>query len=174
MATHKAQKPQQTRPKGRAGYVRAAFAYSGLKQQQLADALDVSESTLTRWGNSDPPTAEQLERIAAVCEVPIEFLENGFWTGPLDDANARRLRQLERRLVAIERSGADASLGDQVAALDRRLAQLAQSYEERTDRVDQRFERLEEGLEARLGTLVTQALERATPQAPSTRRRRAT
>lgn len=170
MATRKAQNPQQTRPRGRAGYVRAAFAYSGLKQQQLVDALGVSESTLTRWGNSDPPTAEQLERIAAVCEVPLDFLENGFAISPLDDENARRLRQLERRLMAVERSGA---LPDRsVTALDERVGALETQLRERADRVDQRFERLEEDLEARLATLVTQALEQAEQPAPSTRRRR--
>lgn len=59
--------------------VRAARAYAGLKQVELADALGVDVQTIKRREASvHAPRRGELVAIAAICDVPLGFLERGF------------------------------------------------------------------------------------------------
>ena len=50
----------------------------GIKQIELAKALDLGKTTINAWfnNNTDPKT-EQLERIAEVLDISIEYLVTG-------------------------------------------------------------------------------------------------
>lgn len=62
-----------------AGRIRAARAFAGLKQTELADQLGIAVQTLKRReaGQLEPRRGELLA-IAAICGVPYSFLEHGF------------------------------------------------------------------------------------------------
>lgn len=59
--------------------IRAARAYKGFTQEELAEELGVDVQTIKRReaGKQDPKRSERIA-IAAICEVPLDFLENGF------------------------------------------------------------------------------------------------
>jgi transcriptional regulator with XRE-family HTH domain len=59
--------------------IRAARAYAGLTQDQLAEALGLDVQTVKRResGKQEPRNGERIA-IAAVCNVPLEFIEHGF------------------------------------------------------------------------------------------------
>lgn len=62
-----------------AARIRAARAYAGLSQQQLAKRLGVTVGTIERReGGKLPPKYGELVAIAAICEVPPAFMEHGF------------------------------------------------------------------------------------------------
>jgi transcriptional regulator with XRE-family HTH domain len=58
---------------------RAARAFADLSQEELAARLGVDSQTIKRReaGNKDPKKAE-LIAVAAVCGVPLEFMEHGW------------------------------------------------------------------------------------------------
>lgn len=60
---------------------RAARAYAGLSQEELAEKLGVDAQTIKRResGRQEPKTAERIA-VATICKVPLEFMENG-WGG---------------------------------------------------------------------------------------------
>jgi transcriptional regulator with XRE-family HTH domain len=64
-----------------ASRIRAARAYAGLKQIELADLLELGAMTYkrTELGQREVPRRELLA-IAEACEVPMWFLEGG-WEG---------------------------------------------------------------------------------------------
>ena len=73
MSTITATKPGQR--------IRAARAYAGISEQQLADEIGVTVGTLKGWGRSfsTPPT-EMLDRIADVCGMDRQWLRDGYRT----------------------------------------------------------------------------------------------
>lgn len=82
---------------------RAARAYAGLKQEELAEALGVDVQTIKRreGGTGDPKLAEQIA-VAAVCGVPREFMTGGFETltgEPTRDEIRDRLDALQELLI---------------------------------------------------------------------------
>lgn len=81
-----------------AARIRAARAYAGLTQEQLAAELDVDTQTIKRReaGSHDPKRGERMA-IAAICGVPPEFMEHGF--GAERDEIAARLDRIEAVLT---------------------------------------------------------------------------
>lgn len=67
--------------------IRAARGYAGLTQEGLAEALGVDVQTIKRRESSNGKEPKQGERIAiaAICGVPIEFMEQGFGEIRRDD-----------------------------------------------------------------------------------------
>lgn len=63
--------------------LRAARAFAGLSQPELADKLELGEVTykLSERGKRRPPRRELLA-IAEACEVPMWFLEGGWENYP--------------------------------------------------------------------------------------------
>lgn len=82
-----------------AARIRAARAYAGLHQEQLAERLGVDVQTIKRResGKSEPKRGELLA-IAAVCEVPTSFMENGFGEAEPSEI-LERLDRLEALLL---------------------------------------------------------------------------
>ena len=58
---------------------RAARAWRDLTQEQLADELGVDVATVKRReaGDGDPKRSEQIA-VAHICDVPVEFMTDGF------------------------------------------------------------------------------------------------
>lgn len=87
-----------------AARVRAARAYKGINQQELADELGVDVQTVKRResGNNDPKKGEQ-RAIAAICGVPKDFFDT---SKPLDVIGpfelAERVQLLADRLEQLE------------------------------------------------------------------------
>jgi len=87
--------------------IRAARAYAGLSQEELAEALGVDPQTIKRResGYQQPKKGERVA-IAAICRVPPEFMEHGF--GEIRPTEiARRLAQIEAMLATRREVGAD-------------------------------------------------------------------
>ena len=62
-----------------AARIRAAHYYANLRQDDLAEALGVGVSTVARIeAGRKEATREQVEIIAALCKVPMEFMQTGF------------------------------------------------------------------------------------------------
>lgn len=82
-----------------AARIRAARAYAGLKQTELAERVGVDVQTIKRRerGTAAAKPAE-LHAIASACGVPVKFLQNGFGDAPRDEV-LERLDRLEH-LVA--------------------------------------------------------------------------
>lgn len=72
---------------------RAARAFAGLSQDELADRLGVDAQTVKRReaGTKEPKKAE-LIAVAAICGVPLEFMESG-WGRPTADELGRLVAQ---------------------------------------------------------------------------------
>lgn len=99
-------------PKGeRAARLRAAVAYSGLKQPAAAAKLNVSKETLSRMENGRGTITVSDEQVAAAFGVPIEFLRVGW--APLE----RPIGNAERRVYELEQQ-----LGDRLASVELLLA----------------------------------------------------
>lgn len=80
-----------------AANVRAARAFAGMHQAELAKKLRLSLSTLRRIeAGQRPVTIEELEQIGQVCEVPPEFMREGFEALLAADAAV----ELQRRILA--------------------------------------------------------------------------
>lgn len=98
---------------------RAAWAYSGLEQRELASEAGVEIRTLNSYlGLSRPgPSLEVLYRIADACGVPRSFMESGF--DSLADSSAS---ELEEALMFMNRTVAD--LGERLAIVESSLGGL--------------------------------------------------
>ena len=85
-----------------AARIRAARAYAGLKQQELADALGHDSKTQIRReaDDGDPPRRAELIAIAVVCGVPLSFLDHGF-----QDASSEPERLAEAKSLADQARG---------------------------------------------------------------------
>ena len=59
--------------------IRKCRKLSGMSQERLSDALDVSRSTIANWEGTDDitPTTDRLHKLAAVCNVSFEWLATG-------------------------------------------------------------------------------------------------
>jgi len=81
-----------------AARIRAARAYADLTQEQLADELGVDVQTIKRReaGRQEPKRGELLA-IAAICRVPMAFMEHGFG----EIAENEVLRRLDRIEAAL-------------------------------------------------------------------------
>ncbi len=65
--------------------IRNARRFRKFTPQQLARWLGVAEALVLAWERSDRnPKTEQLEQIAAILEVPVEWLASGTGGNPLD------------------------------------------------------------------------------------------
>lgn len=85
------------------GYVRAAIAYADLRAPEVAQALGVSTTTVSRWqGNGNPPGAEKQRQLAELCGVPLAFLQHGF---PVETPQGTEW--LEGELLELRRQMAD-------------------------------------------------------------------
>ena len=80
--------------------VRAARAFAGLHQHELAERIGTSTQSIKRWEDPADGQAPKLHHriaIAATCQVPPEFMELGF--GDIDEPEIRE--RLERIEVAL-------------------------------------------------------------------------
>jgi transcriptional regulator with XRE-family HTH domain len=85
-----------------AARIRAARAYAGLKQDELAERLGVDTNTIKRReaGTQNPKRGELLA-IAAITGVPVSFMEHGF--GETDEAEVlKRLDRIEALLAGAD------------------------------------------------------------------------
>lgn len=85
---------------------RAARAYADLSQEDLASRLGVDAQTIKRReaGRQDPKKAE-LIAVAAVCGVPLEFMEHGWGAVGTDELAGLVIEQnglLERQSGILE------------------------------------------------------------------------
>jgi transcriptional regulator with XRE-family HTH domain len=89
-----------------AARIRAARAYAGLTQDELAARLGVVPQTIKRReAGTTAPRRGELLAIAAACQVPAAFLEHGF--GDVRPSEiVERLDRIERLLL-----GEDVDLG---------------------------------------------------------------
>lgn len=78
---------------------RAARAYADLSQEKLAEQLGVDAQTIKRReaGKQEPKKAE-LIAVAAICQVPLEFMENGW--GNLTADEITMLLQTQNGILA--------------------------------------------------------------------------
>lgn len=87
---------------GKPARIRAAVAYSGLQQGEIANAIGVSKSALARWmaGSSEGRAADDadLAKLAVACGVPLIFLELGFQEPSPDEVVDLRFRALEAKV----------------------------------------------------------------------------
>lgn len=83
---------------------RAARAYAGLSQPELAERLGVDAQTIKRResGAKEPKKAE-LIAVAAICQVPLTFMESG-WGALTADEVSTLLRTQTDILARIEDS----------------------------------------------------------------------
>lgn len=90
--------------------IRAARAYAGLEQDELAARLETSLSTLKRWeygqegkrGRSRFQRKAMIEGVAEVCGLPHEWFEidfNNLDGGPSTDELFGRMEKMTRDLV---------------------------------------------------------------------------
>lgn len=87
---------------GPAARIRAARAYAGLKQEELADALGVDVQTIKRReAGTSPPRRGELVAIADICKVPVGFLKRGFAEANRDEI-LERLERIEETLAAAD------------------------------------------------------------------------
>ncbi|HET7588577.1 MAG TPA: helix-turn-helix domain-containing protein [Solirubrobacterales bacterium] len=86
--------------------LRAARAYAGLTQPQLASRIELGQVTyaLSEKGQRTAPRRELLA-IAEACEVPMWFLEDGWegWRGSLDDMAQDAFRSVPPRTAQPDR-----------------------------------------------------------------------
>lgn len=79
--------------------IRAARSYANLSQTELAEQLGVDKQFVARREDGrQNPKRQELIAIAAVCHVPLEFLEHG-WAGAVATED---VAQLADRIAAIE------------------------------------------------------------------------
>ena len=108
--------------------IRAARGYAGISQSQLAEALGVDEQTIKRRESPNGKEPKKGERvaIAAICGVPLDFLEQGFGRLAQDEV-AERLARIEFALGVHDSESATESL-------EAETAQAAQRHDERSGR----------------------------------------
>jgi transcriptional regulator with XRE-family HTH domain len=88
-----------------AARIRAARAYAGLRQNRVAELLGISVAALRRIEAGETrPDPEQLDRLAVLCSVPVEFMRYGFEPLLTEIKKNRRLlqRDLARNRALIE------------------------------------------------------------------------
>lgn len=93
---------------------RAAIAYAGLEDKEVAEATHIRPGTLRNILSRTRPsggTPERLAAIASACKVPASFMEVGF--APLE----RPMEDVERRVYELERD-----LDERLAAVERALS----------------------------------------------------
>jgi transcriptional regulator with XRE-family HTH domain len=84
-----------------AARIRAAHAYSDLSRQELAAAINLSARQLGRLESGEVmPDNDLRERIAEVCGVPLEFLEDGWPDG--QPSSGERLDALEAQYTGVQ------------------------------------------------------------------------
>ena len=84
-----------------AARIRAARAYAGMHQAQLAERLGVDVQTIKRREKPGAqPRPGELEAIARACEVPVEFMHDGFGVEP--SALSERLQAIEDAVTATD------------------------------------------------------------------------
>lgn len=89
-----------------AARIRAARAFAGLSQDELAHELGVEVQTIKRRENGKAdPKRQELLAIAAVTGVPIEFLDYGFTNATLDSQTVGQeiASQLEIQMRVLKR-----------------------------------------------------------------------
>lgn len=108
---------------------RAARAFAGISQDELADRLGVDAQTVKRReaGAKEPKKAE-LIAVAAICGVPLEFMENGWGRMTADELG---------NLVAKQ----NGLLAEQTQVLNQIKAAVAEQRELKTE-TDEQFRRL--------------------------------
>jgi transcriptional regulator with XRE-family HTH domain len=82
--------------------VRAAWAYSGLSQEELAEAAGLKEGTIRGYlskSRPNTPGPADLAAIADACGVPRSFMEEGF--GASDPELVERVAGLELGAAAL-------------------------------------------------------------------------
>jgi transcriptional regulator with XRE-family HTH domain len=82
--------------------VRAAWAFSGLSQADLAQRAGINSGTLRgylRKANPNAPELEDAKAIADACGVPRSFMEEGFGEPPA--GLAAQLQEMQTRLDAV-------------------------------------------------------------------------
>lgn len=83
-----------------AARIRAARAYAGLKQTELADRIGVDVQTIKRReGGRTRAKPGELHAIASACGVPVGFLQNGFGEAPRDEI-IERLERVEQMVAS--------------------------------------------------------------------------
>ncbi len=97
---------------------RAAWAYSGLDQDELAERAGIKPATLANYllSTRGGPGLEQLLKIAEATGVPDAFMRHGFAAiKDLDEPSLEeRVEALERQLQALTRRAAAAAPPDLV------------------------------------------------------------
>lgn len=82
-----------------ASHIRAARAYAGLTQGELADALGVEVQWVKRREASiQTPREAELVAIADKCSVPLEFLHHGFSDDLIGPEAQNQLDRIEGKL----------------------------------------------------------------------------
>lgn len=102
--------------------IRAARGYADISQQELADRMGVDVQWVKRREKSaggQNPKPGELIAIAAICEVPIDFMLDGF--------SERTPSEIAERLARIEEL-----LSPSGEALERELADAADEADTRT------------------------------------------
>lgn len=83
-----------------AARIRAARAYKDITQKELAELLGTSEQSVKRRESGEQqPKRGDLLAIAAACEVPFAFMENGFGIAERDEI-LERMDRVEAALLA--------------------------------------------------------------------------
>lgn len=87
-----------------AARIRAARAYAGLGQKELAEKIGLSQQTQKRSEHAaDPfrePGEDELRKIAHVCGMPYEFFIWEWTAEPEPQTTEARLRTLEERVFS--------------------------------------------------------------------------
>jgi transcriptional regulator with XRE-family HTH domain len=133
--------------------IRAARAFKGLTQAQLGDRLGLDEQTIKRResGKQEPKPGERVA-IAAICGVPLEFIEHGWpadgdyssevesvfeWLKRANDERATQFARILERLTDVETTVATAL---EQREREMRLEAEAQALEAAAEAAQQRSE----------------------------------
>ncbi|WP_434627587.1 helix-turn-helix domain-containing protein [Chromobacterium sp. CV08] len=87
--------------------LRALLKARGIKQDAVANTLDVSRYTVGRWCKSKMPDRNQLATLAAYLDVSVPYLVHGT---PVDSDHAARCRHLHDLATALHASDVEAMI----------------------------------------------------------------